>query len=264
MKYAAQYGFGGINADLGGLAKMSEFERKDFASMLKAHGLQWGSSGLPVEFRKDEDTFKKGMADLEKNAAILQSAGVTRVDTWIMPSHAELTYRENFRQHRNRLREAARILKDHGLRFGLEFVGPQTLLVAERYPFIHTQKEMLQLCDAIGTDNMGLLYDSYHWHCSGGTVDETLSLTNDLIVEVHVNDAKQGVPRAELLDGQRELPCATGVIDMKGFLNALNKIGYDGPVTVEPFNQPLWDMNADDALKATIASLDKAFNLIEA
>ena len=32
------------------------------------------------------------------------------------------------------------------------------------------------------------------------------------------------------------LPGASGVIDARGFRAALGKIGFDGPVIVEPFN----------------------------
>ncbi|MBZ0256415.1 sugar phosphate isomerase/epimerase [bacterium] len=263
VEYAIEFGFGGVNPSVGELAAMSNAERDEFVSMMKAHQIQWGASGLPFDFRGDEEKHKAGIKALPKQAAVLQDSGVTRVSTWIMPRDANLTYLQSFMQHRNRLREAAVILKDHGLRFGLEFVGPQTLLVSERYPFIHTQKEMLELCDAIGTGNMGLLFDSWHWHTSGGTVEEIKQLNNDLIVNVHVNDAPKGVPREELLDQKRELPCTTGAIDMKGFINAMYSIGYDGPVVVEPFNQPLWDMDDRDAVKATKDSLDRVFSLIE-
>ncbi len=263
VEYAIEFGFGGVNPSVGDLAKMSDAERDEFVMMMKTHHIQWGASGLPFNFRVDQDTHKKGISALPNQAKVLQSAGVTRVSTWIMPRHNELTYMQNFKQHRDRLGEAAVILKDYGMRFGLEFVGPQTLLVGGRYPFIHTQKEMLELCDAIGTGNMGLLFDAWHWHSSGGTVEEAKQLTNDLVINVHVNDAPKGVALEDLIDQKRELPCATGVIDMKGFINALQGIGYDGPVTVEPFNQPLWDMDDRAALKKTQESLDCVFGLIE-
>jgi sugar phosphate isomerase/epimerase len=54
------------------------------------------------------------------------------------------------------------------------------------------------------------------------------------------------------------------VIDVGPFLNALNQIGYDGPVRVEPFNQALNDLSNDEACAAAAASLKKAFALIQA
>jgi sugar phosphate isomerase/epimerase len=65
-----------------------------------------------------------------------------------------------------------------------------------------------------------------------------------------------------MLDNHRELPCATGLIDLAGFLSALNEIGYDGPVRAEPFNQTVNHMPKDEACEAAAVSIKKAFALI--
>lgn len=44
----------------------------------------------------------------------------------------------------------------------------------------------------------------------------------------------------------RHLPLETGGIDRAGFLRALTKIGYDGPVVPEPCNAPLNALAASD------------------
>ncbi len=62
---------------------------------------------------------------------------------------------------------------------------------------------------------------------------------------------------------RRELPLATGVIDIKVFLNALVKIGYDGPLRAEPFNQYVNAMDDESACQASIESLRKAMTLID-
>lgn len=77
-----------------------------------------------------------------------------------------------------------------------------------------------------------------------------------------VNDAPAGLPKEQQRDGRRELPLATGVIDLAGFLNALEAIGYDGPVRAEPFNQELNQLDDDAACAATIAALKKAAGLL--
>jgi sugar phosphate isomerase/epimerase len=51
----------------------------------------------------------------------------------------------------------------------------------------------------------------------------------------------------------------TGVLDSVPFMNKLKAMGYDGPVTVEPFSQKLNDLAANDpsaAIAATAKSLD--------
>lgn len=264
IEYAAKFGFGGVNPNEGELARMSLAQLKAIALSLKATKLQWGASGLPVDFRGGEDNFKKGLAALPKTADALKTVGVTRVSTWVLSGSDELTYFKNFEQHRLRLKACAEILKDRGLRLGLEFLGPKTLRNRFRFPFVCTSTEMLELCGAIGTGNVGLLLDAWHWHTSSGTVEELRSLSNDLIVNVHVNDAPKDVPLDQLIDNKRALPTTTSVIDLKGFINALAAIGYDGPVTCEPFDQELSDMDDEAALKKTIDALDALFGLIDA
>jgi sugar phosphate isomerase/epimerase len=89
-------------------------------------------------------------------------------------------------------------------------------------------------------------------------------LKSDQVVAVDLNDAPTGIPREKQIDGQRELPLATGVIDVASFLNALQKIGYDGPVRAEPFNKPLNDLDNDAACAKTSEAMHKAFALIKA
>ena len=59
------------------------------------------------------------------------------------------------------------------------------------------------------------------------------------MVYVHVNDAPLGRDVDEQIDNQRLLPGASGVIDIAGFLQALERMGYDGRVVAEPFNAEL-------------------------
>lgn len=263
LEYAVKFGFEGITPSVGEFESRSASEIRDWVDTMKSKGVRYGASGLPVEFRRDQDRFSAELAQLPKRGAVLKQLGVTRVATWILPGHAELTYLENFKQHEMRLREAAKVLNDQGIRLGLEFVGPRTSRARNRYPFICSQKGMMELVDAIGTPNTGLLMDSWHWYTSHGTVDELLTLSNKDIVHVHVNDAPTGIPVDEQVDNRRALPVTTGVIDMKGFINALAKIGYDGPVECEPFDQQLRQMDAETALEKTSAALTRVWSLID-
>jgi sugar phosphate isomerase/epimerase len=70
-----------------------------------------------------------------------------------------------------------------------------------------------------------------------------------------------GLPIGELLDQVRTLPAETGVTDIGGFLNALNDIGYDGPVTSEPFSQRVRDLPADEAVAETAAAMRKSWQI---
>ena len=246
------------------LAAMSRDQLAATLSDLKSKQLVWSATGLPVDFRKDEQTFKDGLAKLPRIAAGLQRAGARRIGTWLAPSHEELTYRRNFQQHVTRLREVARVLKDHGIRIGLEYVGTQLLLVGKRYPFVHTMAEARELIAEIGTGNVGLVLDTWHWWTANDTEADILALKNEDVVSVDLNDAPKGIAKEQQRDNERELPAATGVIDAVPFLKALAKIGYDGPARPEPFNKALNALDNEAACAATSVALHKAVAAVTA
>ena len=101
---------------------------------------------------------------------------------------------------------------------------------------------MRELIAEIGRDNVGLVLDSWHWYTAGETAEDLRGLANRDVVACDLNDAPRSVPVDQQRDGVRELPCATGVIDLRAFLKALAAIGYDGPVRAEPFNATLRTM----------------------
>lgn len=262
LSLAEKHGFEAIVAMPGAIADMSGKELSDFLDTMRDKQISWGSAGLPVEFRKDEKSFRADLAQLPRLAAALQKAGVSRLGTWIMPTHAELTYLANFRQHTSRLREVAKVLGHYGLKLGLEYVGPKTLMARDKYSFIHTMQEARELIFEIGLPNVGLVLDSFHWFCAGETAADILTLNKEDIVTCDLNDARTGFTKDEQLDSKRELPVATGVINLKAFLSALISVGYDGPVRAEPFNQRLNDMDNEPAVKATYVAMKKAFDLV--
>lgn len=264
LEYAVKYGFEGISPSEGEFENKSAAEISEWVALLKDKGIRYGTAGLSVEFRKGDDEFRKGMAGFAKRASLMKQLGVTRVATWLLPGDNALTYLQNFKQHETRLREVAKVLKDNDIRFGLEFVGPHTSRERFRYTFASTQAEMMELAQAIGTGNVGLLYDSWHWYTSHGTVEEMQKLSAADIVHVHVNDAPAGVGVDKQVDNRRRLPTTTGVIDLKGFINTLARIGYDGPVECEPFDQELRKMDQGAILQTTVDSLNRLWGLIEA
>jgi len=261
---AHRHGFEAVEPRTEELASMTPGQLAEARADLAAKGLTWAAAGLAVEFRKDDATFRTGLAQLPRLAAGLQRAGVRRVGTWLMPCSDDLTYRANFRQHAARLGEVARILRDHDLRLGLEYVGTQLVMVARKYPFVHTLAETRELIAEIGTGNVGLVLDSWHWTMAGDTVADLLTLKNDDVVSVDLNDAPKGLTKAQQKDGERELPMATGVIDMAAFLGALATLSYEGPMRAEPFNKALNAMDNEPACAAVIASMKQAVSLVKA
>jgi len=261
---AARHGFESVEVNAPYLGSLSEEPLAELKASMKAKAITFGAAGLPVDFRQDEGRFQQGLKSLPAFAAGLRRAGVDRAGTWLMPCHDQLPYLRNFRQHAARLGAVAAVLRDHGVRLGLEYVAPKTSWTSRRYPFIHTMAEMKELLAEMNAGNVGFVLDSWHWWHAGDSAADVLSLKGTDVVAVDLNDAPAGIPKDRQVDNRRELPCATGVIDVGAFLNALNQIGYDGPVRAEPFNHLVNQMGKEEACAAAAQALKKAFALIEA
>lgn len=257
---AKQHGFGGVefstrevmNAD-------AEHGAGTVKTWFEGAGIRPAGFGLPVDWRGDEAKWREGLENLPALARTAASLDCHRCMTWVMPSSDEREYEENWRFHVQRFRPAAQILSEQNMALGLEFIGPKTLRDARKYPFIYKMEDMLALGREIGP-NVALLLDVWHWYTSGGTLEQLRALRPEQVVYVHVSDAPAGIPVDEQIDNRRALPGESGVIDIAGFLRALNAIGYVGPITAEPFKAELKELPSDDArLEVISRSLDDIF-----
>lgn len=254
---AVKYGYDGIIIDI---AEESKKDPARFRETLEKNRLKNGGFGLPVDFRQSEDKFAEGMKILPRCCDFARKTGANRCITWIIPSSETLDYKSNFELHKTRLTKAAKVLEDHGIRFGLEFVGPPGERKGKKHGFIHNLDTLNELIGAIGTSNLGYLLDVWHWDLAGQTYADFKKIRGkEQIVMVHINDAPRGIAPDEQKDLVRELPGATGILKIADFMKGLGELGYDGPVYVEPFYAPFKTMPFEDALKEAKAAMDKVW-----
>jgi sugar phosphate isomerase/epimerase len=258
VELAKTGGFHGLDIDIFEMESILKVKSsEDVKNLLKKNSLSLGGWGLPVNFRMDDETFRKDIEKLPFLAQVAKNVDCFRVFTWIMPFSDTLPFEEHFKLHVVRLREVAEILDEYGCVLGLEFVGPKTSRLKGKYEFIHTMDGIFSLRKAMRAKNVGLLLDCWHWYTSHATVDQLKQLKSNDVVYVHVNDAPSGIPVDEQVDWVRRLPGETGVIDIVGFMKALKQIGYDGPVTPEPFDKSLGEMSIQEAIKKVGRAIDK-------
>jgi len=250
LELAGRHGFEGYHFGIGEAADLGVARVRDLAA---AAGVRLSAWGFPLSFRGEAQEYESSLKELPRLAAAAAALEVRRTATWIMPASDELTHEENFRFHVDRLKPAAVILADCGIRLGLEYVGPDTSRQGKKHEFVHTMAQMQELCRAVGP-NVGFLLDAWHWYTSRETADDLRQLCAEQVVDVHVNDAPDK-PVAEQVDNVRALPGETGIIDIATFLGTLKQIGYDGPVMVEPFSDRLGQMAAQEACAAVAAAL---------
>lgn len=226
---AAQSGFAGVDIMLKpAMAAGAESTKM----LLQRLNLRPAVVDFPVEFRKDNATFDAGLAKLDEQGKFAAAIGCPRMATYILASSD--TPREELRElYRNRFSRAAEVLGRHGVRLGLEFLGPLQFRKA-KHEFIWRMNDMLAFAKDCGS-NVGLLLDAWHWHHAKATTEDIIAAGRDRIVHVHFDDAPD-LPPDQIHDNQRLLP-GEGVINLTGFLQALDKIGYRDALSVEVFGR---------------------------
>jgi sugar phosphate isomerase/epimerase len=260
---AVKFGFDAVDPNPKELAALSDSAMSTLLDDIAFKRLTFGSVAQGFPISGTDDAWAAFIKDLSATGKALQRARVRRFVTWLSSADANLTYLQNFRLHARRVGEAAGVLGDSGVSLGLEYLGPKTMWARSKYPFIHTMASMKELIAEIGKPNLGFLLDIWHWYNAGDTVADVLTLKNQDVVAVHMNDAPAGIPIDQQVDSHRELPLATGIIDTAGFLNAINRIGYDGPAAAEPMSADLRKLPPEEALAKTAEAMKKAFALIQ-
>lgn len=250
---AADAGFEGIwlsAADLEGPVG-------ETAKLLEDAGLRAAGFDLPVRFRGGETEFLEDMKGLRRLAERAARLGASRCATWISPASDSADYSRNLSFHAERLGAICGALGEYGVLFGLEFVGTPSARANARYEFIYNLDGALELCDATGAPNCGLLLDLWHWDMAGQGSGDFSKLSNGRVALVHVNDAPIGADLETRGDSPRELPGETGILRAAEFMEGLRSIGYDGPIAAEPFRKDLAEMSYEGAMRLVSRSIDR-------
>jgi sugar phosphate isomerase/epimerase len=239
---AAKAGFPGVDVSIGAAMKNGlDSTRKALADFKLTPAMV----DLPVDFRKDEETFQKGLKLLPDAASFAAAIGCPRMMTYLLSSTG--TPKAELRKiYLDRFRACADVLARSHVRLGLEFLGPLHIRKALPYEFIWRMDEMLEFAKECGS-NCGLTLDSWHWYHAGATTADIIAAGRNRIVTVHFSDSAR-LPPEEVRDNQRLLP-GEGVIDLVGFLQALKKVGYNDGLSVEVFGHGFKEMPPEEGAR---------------
>ena len=241
-RLAAKVGYGGVDVSTSGAMKEGF---KVTQSLLEELKLTPAVAGFPVEFRKDDATFRRDLAHLQDAAQFVAAIGCPRMNTYIMPS-SERPKSEQRKIYRDRIGAAADILARSHVRLGLEFLGPLHLRKMFPHEFIWRMDEMLAFTKECGP-NVGLELDSWHWFHAGATVGDILSAGKENIINVQVNDSPR-LPPEQIRDDERLMP-GEGVIDLSAFFRAVQTIGYQDGISPEVFGRGLKKMAPEEGAR---------------
>lgn len=97
---------------------------------------------------------------------------------------------------------------------------------------INSVRDGLQLIENVGTENLGLLLDTFHMNIEEPSIEESVRMCGDRIFHFHVADSNRLYPGA-------------GHIDFTSVLKALYATGYTGYVSGEFMPDPEANISAN-------------------
>jgi sugar phosphate isomerase/epimerase len=275
---AARVGYGGIDWAFGPARESGVDATK---ALLAELNIVPAMVNLPMAgggpLAGDDEAFRQKLPQLDADAAFAAAIGGRNMMMTLSPV-SQQSKDERWAFVRGRLAAVGEVLGRHGVRLGLEFLGPLQFRMARGNgrgrrgdpppatppppptPFVWTLPETVRLA-ADCAPNVGAVLDAWHWYHSGGTIADILATDPARIIHVHVSDAK-AMPPEDVRDNMRWL-AGEGVIDLVGFFQALGKIGWSGGVAPETIGDRIpADMPPEEsarlALDATTAVMQRA------
>ena len=119
---------------------------------------------------------------------------------------------------------------EEGVRLALE------PLIRYETPLINTVSQGLELIETVGTENLGLLLDTFHMNVEEPSIEESIQTCGDRIFHFHVADSNRWHPGA-------------GHLDFRSILEALYSTGYSGFVSGEFMPDPDANVSAQRAIQ---------------
>ena len=128
-----------------------------------------------------------------------------------------------------------------------------TRIALETMPFsaVPTVSAGIELVDATGHSDVGVLVDAWHVFRAGTTLDDLRSaLRPGVVFGVELDDAAPEVVGSLFDDTvERRLLCGDGCFDLAGLIAVLRENGFDGPWGVEILARCFRTLPVDDALR---------------
>lgn len=199
-----------------------------------------------ITWRSDEDyaAIKEECAKLSEISQAIGCPYVLSVPGALRqgPKTDEETIEESVRV----LNELADIAESYGIKLGFEFLG-------EAGNSVTTLDLGSKIVELVDRESVGNVIDTYHFYAGSSSFDALENLDPAKLFIFHINGAED-LPKDQLNDSKRLYP-GEGVLSI-GEMNAiLDKIGYDGPASVEIFRPEYWEQDPFEvAVKAKLAA----------
>ena len=174
------------------------------------------------------------LAQFERRLALCEALGVPK-----MVAFAGRTGRPTpalYERVVANIREAADMAAGHGVTLALEFI--------KGHPVVGCMATTTELVRQAGRPNVGVLFDFFHFMVGVSKMSDLDALSPEELTFVHLNDAP-ALPREMLTDADR-VWLGEGCFPIAAFRDHLMRLGYTDGVSLELFDQDVWDTDPYD------------------
>ncbi len=137
---------------------------------------------------------------------------------------------------------------EHGLVPMLEFLG-----FTQKYKSIDS---IIGVSQRYPAGAVPIVADTYHLLRGGGRLEDILKISATELGIFHINDLPASPPVLTQTDFDRVM-LGEGIVPLDLTISLLRQIGYNGPVSLELFNEKLWQADPADVLKTGFERLSR-------
>ncbi|WP_438420956.1 2-keto-myo-inositol isomerase [Bacillus siamensis] len=213
----------------------------DLAEYFRTHHIKPLALNALVFFNnRDEKGYREIISEFKSMMETCRTLGVKYVVAVPLVTDQKILKEEIKKSSIEVLTELSDIAEPYGVNIALEFVGhPQCT--------VNTFEQAYDIVNAVGRDNVGLVFDSFHFHAMGSNIESLRQADGKKIFIYHIDDTED-FPIGFLTDEDRVWP-GKGAIDLDAHLSALRDIGFNDVVSVELFRPEYYKLTAEETIK---------------
>jgi D-psicose/D-tagatose/L-ribulose 3-epimerase len=235
----AELGFEQLELNGGTIALMKEADRRAIVDAAKARNvaLSYGiglpaardPSSLDESVRKEGVRFMKTMIDAVSSMGGGMIGGTVH-STWPAKPPADLAGKAAIRARSLlSMRELAPYAHDHGVLLNIEVLNR-----FEHFLF-NVCDEAIEFVEEVGSPGLGILLDTFHMNIEEDSFGAAIRKTGKHLSALHIGETNRRPP-------------GLGRMPWKEIREALDAIGFDGPLVMEPFVMPGGQIGRDIAI----------------
>ncbi|QHZ45010.1 MULTISPECIES: 2-keto-myo-inositol isomerase [unclassified Bacillus (in: firmicutes)] len=259
LEYCEKHGYDYI--EIRTMDKLPEYLKdhslSELAEYFQTHHIKPLALNALVFFNnRDEEGYKSIITEFKGMMETCKALGVKYVVAVPLVTEEKILKEDIKKSSVSVLTELSDIAEPYGVKIAVEFVGHPECTV-------NTFSQAYDILNTVNRDNVGLVFDSFHFHAMGSNLEDLKQADGKKIFIYHIDDTED-FPIGILRDEDRVWP-GQGAIDLDAHLSTLKEIGFSDVVSVELFRPEYYKLSAEETIKkakeTTVDVVSKYFKM---